>query len=136
MAKRYGWLMIGLIGMATADADPGNAWHRVRGDSLQVLFADQDLGDGVHYAYQFHRDGALSGMNMGKPARGTWKVTGPELCYRWNQAGSEEECYEVRRRGHDVRMFRDGYEAFSGTLTPLQPQLPPDTPIWRKRPPD
>lgn len=121
MGKLLCWLLIGLFGTAAADA--GKSWQRVRGEALQALFADQDLGDGVHYAYQFHRGGELTGMNMGKPARGTWKVSGPALCYRWRQPGSDEECYEVRRQGHEVRLFRDGYEAFAGTLAPL-PAVP------------
>ena len=47
-----------------------------------------------------------------------------ELCYVWFRRKSEEECYEVRYRGNEVRMFRDGYEAFSGTLTPIAHQPP------------
>lgn len=97
-------------------------WRPVRGQSLRELFADQDLGDGVHYAYQFHRDGRLVGMNMGKLEHGTWKLSSSELCYRWERRKAEEECYEVRRLGNSVRMFRDGYEAFSGTLSPITHQ--------------
>lgn len=121
MLKRVVWLLAALALAGTTSAGQEKAWHAVRGNALQALFADQDLGDGVHYADQFHRDGLLTGMNMGKPARGTWKVSGQYLCYTWTRSGSEEECYEVRQRGHEVRMFRDGYEAFSGTLTPIQP---------------
>ena len=102
-------------------AGPEKAWHAVRGSELQALFADQELGDGVHFANQFYRGGRLTGMNMGKPARGTWKVTGRELCWTWTKPSSPEECYEVRQRGHEVRMLLDGYEAFSGSLTPIEP---------------
>lgn len=111
-------LVVACVGSAAQE----KGWQTVRGNALQALFDDQDLGDGVHYAYQFHRDGTLTGMNMGKPTRGSWKVGGQYLCYRWNGSKSEEECYEVRRRGHEVRMFLDGYEAFSGSLTPIEPQ--------------
>ncbi|MBX3670721.1 MAG: hypothetical protein KF778_20155 [Rhodocyclaceae bacterium] len=119
---RVFWLLAGIAfaGMAGA-AGPEKAWHAVRGSELQALFADQELGDGVHFANQFYRGGRLTGMNMGKPARGTWKVTGRELCWTWTKPSSPEECYEVRQRGHEVRMLLDGYEAFSGSLTPIEP---------------
>ncbi len=120
MKKILGLLAALSIGAASGAGQEAQ-WPPVRGKALQELFAGQDLGDGVHYAYQFHRDGQLTGTDMGKPARGTWKVTGAYLCYAWSGRRSEEECYEVRRRGNEVRLFRDGYEAFSGSLTPLTP---------------
>ena len=86
---------------------------------MRALFADQNLGDEVHFANQFHRDGRLTGTDMGKPARGNWKVIGQNLCWTWSWPVSPEECYEVRQRGREVRLFRDGYEALSGSLTPL-----------------
>jgi len=121
MAKRVLGLLCA-VAWATwsGGAEPEKGWHDVRADALQALFADQDLGDGVHYAYQFRRGGLLTGMNMGKPIEGRWKVAGHYLCYRWNRSGSDEECYEIRQRGQAVRMFLDGYEAFSGNLTPIQ----------------
>lgn len=121
MKKLLG-LLLALSVCAAGAAGQDAQWRLVRGKALQELFADQDLGDGVHYAYQFHRDGRLTGMNMGKPERGTWKVASSELCYVWSRRKSEEECYEVRRRGNEVRLFRYGYEAFSGSLTPIPPQ--------------
>jgi hypothetical protein len=121
MVKYVLGLMLAVAGVSGAGAaGQEKTWHLVRGNALQVLFADQDLGDGVHYAYQFHRGGSLTGMNMGKATQGTWRVAGQYLCYTWNRSKSAEECYEVRQQGHEVQMFLDGYEAFSGTLTPIQ----------------
>lgn len=119
---RVFWLLTGIAfaGVASA-AGSEKAWRAVRGSELRALVAGQELGDGVHFANQLYRDGRLTGMNMGKPARGTWKVAGRELCWIWTKPASPEECYEVRQRGHEVRMFLDGYEAFSGTLTPIEP---------------
>lgn len=119
---RVFWLLLGIMCAGIADAaGQDKTWRAVRGNELLALFADQDLGDGVHFANQFYRGGRLTGMNMGKPARGTWKVAGRELCWIWTKPTSKEECYEVRQHGHEVRMFLDGYEAFSGTLTPIEP---------------
>lgn len=123
MKKRLGLILVLSICAAGAAAQDG-PWHTVRGKALQALFADQDLGDGVHYAYQFHRDGQLTGMLMGKSEHGTWKVVSSGLCYVWSRRKNEEECYEVRRRGNEVRMLRDGVEAFSGTLAPIAHQPP------------
>jgi hypothetical protein len=128
MKKLLG-LLLALSVCATDAAGQDAQWRPVQGRALQGMFADQALGDGVHYSYQFHRDGQLIGIDMGKTTRGIWKVTGATLCYAWNRRRSEEECYEVRRRGNEVRMFRDGYEAFSGTLTPMPPQ-----PIGEEKP--
>lgn len=115
-------LLIALFLSGMAYAGEGQGWRVVRGKALQAFFADQELGDGVHYANQFHRDGSLTGMNMGKRVRGTWKVSGQSLCYVLSRSGSEEECYEVKHSGNEVRLFRYGYEAFSGTLTPIPPR--------------
>ena len=121
---RVTWLI--LLGIAwpggVGAAGLEKSWRPVRGNELQALFADQNLGDEVHFANQFHRDGRLTGTDMGKPARGNWNVAGQRLCWTWSRPASPEECYEIRQRGHEVRLFRDGYEAFSGTLTPLTTQ--------------
>lgn len=128
MERRFGLILVLSICAVGAAAQDG-PWRAVRGKALQELFADQDLGDGVHYAYQFHRDGQLTGMLMGKSEHGTWRGVPSGLCYVWSRRKSEEECYEVRRRGNEVRMLRDGYEALSGTLTPI-----PNHPLKEKQP--
>ncbi len=98
-----------------------NGWVRLRGDALTQAFANQDFGDGVHFAYQFLAGGELHGMNMGKPAQGRWRVSGSQLCWRWAKSKDPEECYEVRQHGPAVRLFLDGQEVLSGSLTPLYP---------------
>lgn len=97
------------------------SWHLVRGSELKGLFGNQELGDGVHFAYQFEADGGLSGMNMGKPARGIWRTVAGDLCWAWNKPKSPEECYQVRQQGQAVRLFIEGQEVLTGTLTPLAP---------------
>lgn len=101
-------------------ADKG--WVGLGGEALSRAFADQDLGDGVHFAYQFLADGELRGMNMGKAAHGRWRVAGNRLCWRWAKSPQPEECHEVRRHGQAVRLFIDGQEVLSGSLTPLAGQ--------------
>lgn len=98
-------------------ADKG--WIVLRGQALTETFANQDFGDGVHFAYQFTADGALRGMNMGKPAQGRWWVAGNQLCWRWAKVNDPEACYLVRRQGPMVRLFLEGQEVLSGNLTPL-----------------
>lgn len=96
-------------------------WVMLRGKTLAQAFANQDFGDGVHFAYQFQQGGELRGMNMGKPAQGHWRVAGNQLCWRWAKSKDPDECYEVRRHGPAVRLFLDGQEMLSGNLTPLPP---------------
>jgi hypothetical protein len=99
------------------------SWRLVRGSELKAAFGNQELADGVPYAYQFEAGGGLSGMNMGKPARGTWRVTSGELCWSWVKPKGPEECYQVRQQGQVVRLYIEGQEVLTGTLTPLVPAI-------------
>lgn len=117
--KHLLWILIPVAGAAGA-AGPQADWRPVRGGELQALIADHELGDDVHYAYQFHRGGSITGTDMGKPARGTWRVSGRALCWTWHAPASPEECYEVERQGPLLRFLKDGYERGSGTLTPIE----------------
>src|SRR5215471_4594865 len=101
-------------------AGPDPQWRVVEGPSMQKLFADRELGDGTHYSYSFRHDGTFVGFEMGKDVRGTWRSTDRQICWTWTKPRGAEECYEVQRSGNDVRLFRRGYEALSGTLTPLR----------------
>ncbi len=104
----------------TIAADKG--WGTLRGEALTHAFANQDFGDGVHFAYQFQENGELQGMNMGKPAQGHWRVAGNQLCWRWAKSKDPEECYEVRQHGSAIRLFLDGQEVLSGNMSPLPPK--------------
>lgn len=108
------------IALNAIAADKG--WVTPRGEVLTQAFANQDFGDGVHFAYQFLASGELRGMNMGTPAQGRWRVAGNELCWRWAKSRDPEECYEVRQHGSAVRLFMYGQEVLSGNLTPLPPK--------------
>ena len=106
-----------LIGATSIQADV--PWRTVRGADLRAMFIDHELGDGVHYAYQFRGDGALTGFAMGKEIHGTWMQ---------RKFTAVEECFEVERRGNQIRFLRDGYEALSGNLSPIKAQVPTRVP--------
>lgn len=91
-------------------------WKAVDGQAATTMFADAEYGDGVHYAYRFRRDGTFSGTEMAKDVRGTWRVRGDELCWRWTRPPGAEECYRAERDGAAVRLLKDGAEAWFGTL--------------------
>ncbi len=84
--------------------------------------ADRELADGVHYAYQLHADGTLTGFNMGKAIRGKWRTTAEEFCWTWLRPAAAEECFTVNRIATNVRFVRDGVEVSSGTFTPIKAQ--------------
>lgn len=111
------WVNIAQSAWAT---QPENAWRSLGGTALQKSFAGQELGDGTHYAYRFKSNGSFAGTEMARDVRGTWKTTASQICWTWIKPAGSEECYSVRRSGNDIRMFRNGYEAFSGTLTPIE----------------
>ncbi len=111
-----------LIGATNVQADV--LWRTVRGADLRAMFIDHELADGVHYAYQFRDNGIFTGFSMGREIRGTWRVAGNEFCWTQRKAAPVEECFEVDRRGGEIRLLRDGYEAFSANLSPLKAQVP------------
>ena len=115
-----------LIGATSIQADV--PWRTVRGADLRAMFIDHELGDGVHYAYQFRGDGALTGFAMGKEIHGTWRLDGNEFCWMQRKFTAVEECFEVERRGNQIRFLRDGYEALSGNLSPIKAQVPTRVP--------
>jgi len=115
-------LAVILVGGAHANADA--LWRSVRGADLRAMFVDHELADGVHYAYQFGGNGTFSGFAMGKEIHGTWRLVGDEFCWMQRKFTAVEECFEVERRGSEIRFLRDGYEAFSGQLSPLKPRAP------------
>lgn len=114
------WAFAGVtMSVAIQVASADKPWPIVRGKTLTQAFANQDFGDGVHFAYQFLEGGELRGMNMGKPAKGSWRVTARELCWRWMIPADPEECYQVRLQDQTARLYLDGQEVLSGNLTPL-----------------
>jgi ribosomal protein S6E (S10) len=115
-----------LVVISQANADI--RWQSVRGAELRGTFVDQELADGVHYAYRFRGGGTFTGFAMGKEIHGTWRLVGNEFCWMQRKFTAVEECFEVERRGNEIRFLRDGYEAFSGNLSPLKAQVPTGEP--------
>lgn len=103
-------------------------WRSVREAELRGLFIDHELADGVHYACQFRGDGTFSGFAMGKEIHGTWRSAGNEFCWMQRKFSAVEERFEVERRGNEIRLLRDGHEAFSGRLSSLKSQAAKDAP--------
>jgi hypothetical protein len=123
MPRDFG-LVAFFVAITQSQADVG--WRNVRGTDLRDLFVDHELADGVHYAYRFHSDGTFSGFNMGRAIGGIWRLAGNEFCWMQRKSAAQEECFEVERRGKEIRLVRDGYEAFSGRLLPIKGQAVKD----------
>ena len=122
MMPRCLLLLVVLAGIASVRAEV--PWQNVRRAGLRDMFIDHELADGAHYAYQFRGNGTFTGFNMGKEIRGTWRLAEKEFCWTQRKSMAVEECFEVERRGNEMRLLRDGYEAFSGKLSPLKAQAP------------
>jgi hypothetical protein len=122
MMLHHFWLAGLIIGIAPAQTDV--PWRTVHGADLRAMFVDHELADGVHYAYQFRGDGTFAGLAMGREIHGIWRLVGNEFCWMQRKFTAMEECFEVERRGNQIRFLRDDYEAFSGNLSPLRAQLP------------
>jgi len=87
---------------------------------MQKLFQDKEFGDGVHFAYQFKRDGTFTGTEMSKPVSGSWRVRDNEFCWKWLRPPGPDECYQVQRDGARVRLMINDSEAWYGTLEALR----------------
>jgi hypothetical protein len=92
--------------------------------ALHEMFAGHEFGDGVHFAYRFRADGTFSGTEMGKDVRGTWRLSGREICWTWTQPRGAEECYVARKNGAEINLFRNGFEQWYGTLKPIESRKP------------
>ena len=60
--------------------------------------------------------GEVVDRNVRHTIRGTWRVADRDLCWTWTRPPGAEECYRVQKDGKDVRLLRDGAEAWWGTL--------------------
>jgi hypothetical protein len=113
-------LAASMIASSAYGAPEVESWKKVGGTALHELFAERELGDGVHYSYRFSGDGTFAGTEMAKDVRGKWRVSGREVCWTWIRPPGAEECYSVRKNGGEVSLFRNGVEQWYGTLKPLR----------------
>src|SRR5947207_4767164 len=91
-----------------AAAQQKEHWRDVDATALPSLFGEKEFGDGVHFAYQFKRDGTFTGTEMGKRVSGVWRVQRNAFCWKWVRPPDAEECYQVQQDGAHVRMLRNG----------------------------
>ena len=94
-------------------------WRAVRESDLRAVFSEHEYGDGVHFAYQFRAGGSFTGTEMGKSVKGKWKTAGKQFCWGWTKPAGAEECYDVQKKGDEVRFMNYGSEAFFGKMAPL-----------------
>ena len=112
-------LLWGLLVLTSGSTSAEEHWQRVEGEALRTMFQDKELGDGVHFAYQFRSGGTFTGTEMSKEVRGSWRVRGNEMCWKWQRPVEPESCYQVQADGAHVRLMLDGSEAWYGTLQKL-----------------
>lgn len=113
------FFLLYVLSSPTVAADK-EAWHAVAGNAMEALFSDKEFADGVHFAYQFRRDGTFTGTEMSKPVSGVWRVRKGEFCWRWLRPPGPSECYRVEQDTAHVRMLFNGVEAWYGTLEPMR----------------
>ncbi len=112
-------VLILLYALSFPVAAEKEAWHTVKGEALQSLFRDKEFADGVHFAYQFRRNGTFTGTEMSKDVSGSWRVRKDEFCWKWLRPPGPDECYHIQQDGEHVRMLINGSEAWYGTLQSL-----------------
>ena len=92
----------------------------MRGRALHELFVNTQLSDDAHFTYAFRPDGTFSGVEMGRDVRGTWRTQDDGVCIKWTRPPGAEECYAVSKKGTELTLFRNGVEAWYGTLKPAR----------------
>jgi len=121
MKRVLGAIATAMSAVCAMAADQGKA---VQGEALREMFAEHEFADGVHFAYQFRADGSFSGTEMAKDVRGTWRLSGREICWTWTRPRGAEECYVAHKRGAEISLFRNGFEQWYGTLKPIGSRKP------------
>lgn len=119
MFCRAALLLIALVASAGYSAEEKVRLESIPGDDLQKLFAGQELSDEVHFVFQFHPSGRLTGF-MGEELFGKWRTQAGELCLAWGLPDKGERCYEVRNDGNTVRLLQYGVEVYYGRLTVIK----------------
>ena len=116
-----GSILMVLAAFAAGSAQAADQGQEVSGAALHEMFAAHEYGDDVHFAYRFLRDGSFTGTEMGKDVRGRWRMRGAQMCWRWTHPPGAEECYEARRNGAEISLYRNGVEQWFGTLKSIDP---------------
>ena len=67
-----------------------------------------EVGDGMHWAEQYMRDGTYQAYRLGKPTKGKWYVRDGELCL--DPGKGEPDCREVWISGNKIEFRGTGFE--------------------------
>ena len=113
------WL-IALVAPVMHASEAEQQLGKVQFGDLRAMFSGLELSDQVHYFYQFHSDGRLTGINLQEEITGKWRTEEGKLCLTLGQFDSVEECYEVRKDGDSVSFYQGNLEFFYGYLTDIK----------------
>jgi hypothetical protein len=113
-------LAIGVIFAIPAPA--AESFRKLKDAEIKAKLAGMEVGDGVHWAEQYMRDGTFRAFHMGKPSKGKWTARNGQLCL--DHGKPDPECMEVWLSGNKVE-FRgtgSGMPAVDGVLQKQQPR--------------
>jgi|GEM_PF-2418079 len=113
-------LLVALAAHVIHAAEEEQRSERIQDAALRAMFSGREMSDQVHYAYQFHPQGHLTGVNLQEKVTGGWRTAEGQLCLTWGQPGEGEECYEVRKDGDIVFFLQNNIEVFYGYLTNIE----------------
>lgn len=108
-----------LLALGSARASAEN-WRPVDAAAIRALFSGKEFTDGAHFSYRFAPDRSFAGTELGKDVRGRWRIEGRRMCWRWTSPPGEEECYDVERDGSEIRLLKNGAEAWYGRTLPMR----------------
>jgi len=113
-------LAVGVVFAFPAPA--AESFRKLKDAEIKARLAGMEVGDGVHWAEQYMRDGTFKAFHMGKASKGKWIVRKGELCL--DDGKPDPECKEVWMLGNKVE-FRgpgSGMPAVDGVLQKQQPR--------------
>lgn len=115
------FLLIALAASVALMAEGAQHPKAIQGDDLRSLFANHELSDQVHFFFQFHYQGRLTGVSMGEKLIGTWKTKGRRVCLIWgHQLDAGGQCYEVRKEDNTVLLLQDNVVILYGNLVAIK----------------
>lgn len=118
--SRLAFATLGLASVAAA-SDPSE----LTGPQIRAAFAGKVISEGAHWTIYLRPDGRTRSIELGRPHRGRWAITGNELCVTIS-AGVDPECWTVLRQGRSYLLRAHGQDLYEVTPEPLSSKYPFD----------
>ena len=120
-------LLVGACCLAAAGgagAAADTPWFALDEAAIVAAFTGREFTGSDGQVQRYPADGSFQRAGRPGAARGHWRVERDELCVRQTQPRWADECFEVQRRGGQIRLLQDGYVVAQGRLHAIRRMAP------------